>query len=198
MALGRLTRMANDRPTLTIRSFRLAFVLERRIHKIDRFRLPLPYGLPLRSLAYAIAALAVVVVLSALPVMAPVLNALPWPVRFGVLPIGIAQILTQLQVDGRPAHEVLAAWLRLRLGPRRVVAFARPLAVLLEPLVVAPDERGTRYRRGRVIGSGPVLLRQQAEFAIRGRKLVVDAVEEQPSFRAKRVALKPGQQVVIR
>ena len=46
--------------TVTIRSYRLAFALERRIFRIERYRLPLPYGLPLRGLAYAALALALV------------------------------------------------------------------------------------------------------------------------------------------
>ena len=33
-----------------------SIALERRIHKVDRIRLPLPYGLPLRSIAYALLA----------------------------------------------------------------------------------------------------------------------------------------------
>ena len=60
--------MSAERPTLTIRSYRLAFALERRIHKIDRYRLPVPYGVPLRGLAYAVVVLAVVLALTALPV----------------------------------------------------------------------------------------------------------------------------------
>jgi hypothetical protein len=191
--------MSNDRPSLTIRSFRLAFALERRIHKVDRFRLPLPYGLPLRSLAYALAALFVVVVAAGLPVIGAVFAALPWPVRFGVLPVAAAQLLTQIEVDGRPAHEVAGAWLRYRLGPRVVVAFARTPRGLHEPfeLVVAPDERGTSYRRGVVAGPGAVLLRQHATAAPRGSRLVVRSVGERPDFRAKRVFLKPGQRVVV-
>ncbi len=190
--------MTDERPALTIRSFRLAFELERRIHKIDRFRLPLPYGLPLRSLAYALAALASVVALSRLPLMGMLLAALPWPIRFGVLPVAIAQLLTQLQLDGRPAHEVLASWLRLQLGPRNLVAFSRADDPRLDPLLVAPDERGTSYRRGKVVGAGGVLLRQHAEVAARGTSLIVEPADEHPGFRAKQVVLKSGQQVVIR
>lgn len=192
--------MSNDRTSLSIRSFRLAFELERRIHKIDRFRLPLPYGLPLRSVAYALAALVVVLAAARLPLVGPVLAALPWPVRFGVLPVAAAQLLTQIEVDGRPAHEVIAAWLRYRLGPRDVVAFARAPRGLHEPfeLVVAPDERGTSYRRGVVDGPGAVLLRQHATAVPRGSRLVVRSVGEGAEYRAKRVLLKPGQRVVVR
>jgi len=39
-----------DQQTLQIRSFRVVFDLERRLHKIDRWRIPLPYGVPVRGL----------------------------------------------------------------------------------------------------------------------------------------------------
>jgi hypothetical protein len=193
--------MSTARPSLTIRSFRLAFELERRIHKIDRFRLPLPYGLPLRSLAYAVAALGAVLLFATLPVFGAALEMLPWPVRFGVVPVAAAQLLTQINVDGRPAHEVVAAWLRLRLGPRCVVGWAaarRGAIAAGESFVVAPDERGTAYRRGRVIGSGSVLLRRQATATACGHRLLIAAVGSDAEFRGKRVLLKPGQEVVLR
>ena len=193
--------MSEDRPTLTIRSFRLAFELERRIHRIDRFRLPLPYGLPLRSLAYAVAALGAVLLLGALPVFGAALEMLPWPVRFGVVPVAVAQLLTQINVDGRPAHEVATAWLRWRLGPRCLVGWAAAPTAATDPVasfVVAPDERGTAYRRGRVSGAGSVLLRRQATATPRGHRLLIIPAGEGADFRGKRVLLKPGQEVVIR
>jgi hypothetical protein len=199
--LARDRLMPESTPTLTIRSFRLAFELERRIHRIDRFRLPLPYGLPLRGAAYALAAAVVVVIASRLPLAGSMLGALPWPIRFGVLPVAMAQLLMQVKLDGRPAHEALAAWLRLRLGPRRVVAFeSRRVGgmTVLDDLAVVPDEREPRYRRGAVSGEGAVVLRQDAEVASSGSTLTVIATEERPRYRGRRIALKPGQKVVLR
>lgn len=193
--------MTERTDTLTIRSFRLAFELERRIHRIDRFRVPLPYGLPLRGAAYAVVAALAVVVASRLPVAGVPLGMLPWPIRFGVLPVALAQALMQVQLDGRPAHEVVWAWLRLRVGPRRVVAFACARAagrIHLDDVVVAPDEREPRYRRGVVCGEGVVILRQEAGIAIAGSTLTVTPAGDRQRFVGRRVALKPGQRVVVR
>lgn len=193
--------MSDDRPQLTIRSFRLAFKLERRIHKIDRFRLPLPYGLPLRSVAYALVAFAFVVAASALPVASAMLDLLPWPIAYGVIPAAAAQLLTQIELDGRPAHEVAGAWLRLRFGPRRLVGFAATRPSRLERLhefVVVPDERDVRYRRGRVDGPATVILRQHATATPRGTRLDVVAADDQPAYRGRRVSLRRGQRVVFR
>src|SRR3954447_14713235 len=89
---------------IAIRSFGVVFDLERRIHKIDRFRVPLPYGLPLRSLGYGLAAVIVVLVASRVPVLGRAIDALPAPLRLVGLPVLAAYALTGLQVDGRPAH----------------------------------------------------------------------------------------------
>ncbi len=193
--------MSDRRPSLTIRSFRLAFELERRIHRIDRFRLPLPYGLPLRGAAYAVAAFVAVVMVGRLPVVGAVLGLLPWPIRYGVLPAVLAQLLTQIQLDGRPAHEVVGAWLRLRLGPRRTVAFApaaRGKLDYLADVTMVPDERGPTYRAGFIDGPGTVLLRQSAALTERGARLVVVPTDDRPLYRGKRIALKRGQRVVLR
>lgn len=189
----------SDDGAVTIRSFRLAFELERRIHKIDRWRIPVPYGVPLRTLGYAAAALAVVFVLGRLPLVGLVLEAVPWPIRYGVLPGGVAQLLTQVQVDGRPAHDFLVAWVRLRVEGRRSIAFTSSRVrarELLDAVLVAPDERHVGYRRGAIEGAGAVVLRQPADLDPRGRRLLVRATDD-AALTAKRVNLKPGQRVVV-
>ena len=40
-----------EREARPIRSYRVCFSLERRIYKIDRWRLPVPWGVPLRTTA---------------------------------------------------------------------------------------------------------------------------------------------------
>ena len=193
--------MTDGKTTVPIRSFRLAFQLERRIHRIDRFRLPLPYGLPLRGAAYAIAAAFIVIALSRLPVVGAGLDVLPWPIRFGVLPVATAQALMQVQLDGRPAHEALAGWLRLRVGPGRTVGFApaeRRRGMHLGEVTIAPDDREPRYRRGVVAGEGTVVLRQEATITASGSTLSVTPGPDRPRFRGRRVALKRDQRVVLR
>src|SRR3954451_9679817 len=87
---------------IPIRSFGVVFDLERRIHKIDRFRVPLPYGLPLRSLGYAILALSIVLVASGVPLIGKPIVGIPAPLRLVGLPVAAAYALTGLHIDGRP------------------------------------------------------------------------------------------------
>ena len=185
---------------LEIRSFRLCFALERRLHRIDRFRLPLPYGLPLRGLGYGAAILLAVLVLGALPLTGGLLGLLDPVIRFGVLPIAGGYLLTELRVDGRSGHAVVLSWLRMRLAPRRVRAFRAhrpPRCFVLEPIAVAPDERGARLRRGLIEGRGRVFVRQPAQLSARGRTLRIQPRDGAPRRRGTQVDLRSGQRAVI-
>lgn len=187
---------------MTIRSFRVVFELERRIHKVDRWRIPVPYGVPLRGVAYAGCALLAVVLMGRLPIGREALGLLPPPVRFVLVPVGLAYLLDQVRIDGRPAHAVATAWLQLRFGPARVAAFravpAVGTAALFGDLRVVCDERSARYRRARVEGPARVLLRYPARARRRGARLDLEQTSERPLWRAKRIALKPGQRLVVR
>src|SRR5947209_598536 len=120
----RLRAMARD-DGMTIRSFRIAFEFERRIFKLDRWRLPVAYGVPLRSVGYAVALVVAVVLGSRLPLVQDALGAVSPPVKFVVAPSVGAYLLTRVDVDGRPAHAAVWAWLRHIAAPRRLVAYRR-------------------------------------------------------------------------
>ena len=187
--------------SITIRSFRVCFDLERRIHRIDRWRLPVPYGLPVRSIGYWAAALFGVLLLSRLPVIGDALRALPAPLRLVILPAGAAYLLTQLRVDGRPAHGAGLSLLRHRLSARELVAFRSAPAVgevRLQDVSFARDEAGARYRRAVVRGPAAVTLRYPARARRRGRALEVEQTGERPLWRGKRVVLAPGQRLELR
>jgi hypothetical protein len=190
-----------DRQTLQIRSFRVVFDLERRLHKVDRWRIPLPYGVPVRGLVYGIAALAAVMTLTRLPLAGALVGLLPPSVRYAVLPCGVAVALTRLRIDGRPAHRALCALARHLAGPGRLVAF-RPApadaVVVLGDVTLAADERASRYRPAEI--RGPVVLRLR--YPVRGRQrrstLVLEPAGESPLRRGKRLDVAAGQKVVIR
>jgi hypothetical protein len=186
---------------ITIRSFRVCFDLERRIHRIDRWRLPVPYGLPVRSIGYWAAALATLLVLGRLPVTGAVIAALPVPLRLVVLPSVAAYLLTQLRVDGRAAHRAGAALVRHRVAPRELVAFrprASRRAERLADMPLARDEASARYRRGVVEGPAVVTLRYPASARRRGRALRVTQRDRRPMWRGKRIALRAGQRLELR
>jgi hypothetical protein len=189
---------------ITIRSFRVVFDLERRIHKVDRWRLPVPHGVPLRGVAYFVVALVAVVLLSRLPVAGVLVGALPPPVRYVVGPVAVAYALTQVRVDGRSAHAAIVAWIRYRLGARhlasfRVVSAPRSVTRLGEATIV-PDERFARLRRAAVAGPARVLLRYPIQSRVRGGRRPVLRVEQMPGpplFEARSVRLRSGQRLVV-
>lgn len=191
--------MADDQ--IRIRSYRVCFDLERRIHQVDRWRIPVPYGIPLRGIAYAMVALAAVLVLQGLPLIGGLIAAVHPALRLVILPVGVAYAACRLTVDGRPAHAATLAWLSYQCGPRRVAAFrpvAAPGPVALADVPMAPDEASARYRRGVVRGPAEVVLRYPATATQRGRTLRIAQAGGRPMWRGKRIALAAGQRLVMR
>jgi hypothetical protein len=186
---------------LEVRSFRAVFDLERRIHQIDRWRIPLPYGLPLRSLGYALAALVVVLVTASLPFVGNIVAALPAPVRLVLLPAGAAYLLTRVSVDGRSAHVAGMRWVRSALRGRRFAGF-RPCpatrVVRLDDLTLVHDESSGELRRGHLDGPAEVVLRYPLRIRPRGSTVYVAQTARVPSFNGRRVLLKSGQRLVVR
>ena len=178
---------------LEIRSFRVVFQLERRLHRIQHWRLPLPYGLPVRGLAYGLLVLAAIVALGRLPLLGPAIALLPPPVRFLLAPVGAGFILSRARVDGRPAHRFLLSWGRDRLGPRWVSGFRAiepPGACVrfVDPIVFVPDSSGPDYRPARLVGPARVLLRYPGRATQRGRRLLVSQSSAAPLRRGKQLS----------
>ncbi|WCB95695.1 hypothetical protein DSM104299_04444 [Baekduia alba] len=184
---------------VTLRSYRLAFELERRLHRIDRFRIPVPYGIPLVALAYAAAVAVALVIAGSLPLAGALLGVLPWPVRLILLPGVITRALCHRRADGRPAHEAIIAYMMFLLGPRRLVGLERaPVRdVDLGVVAVASDERSAGYRAGVVRGPGTVLLRCPARLELRGRVLRLAGTDDTLLSEPQEVALSSGMRLEV-
>jgi hypothetical protein len=191
-----------DDHQITLRSYRLAFDLERRLHRIDRFRIPLPYGVPLTTLGYASAALLAVLVARQVPIAGALLASLPLPIQLVLLPGAAGFLAGRVRPDGRPAHEAAIAWLLLRASPSRLVTLqpvARQRPEALEHRVPAVgDERDARLRAGRLRGPAVVLLGQQVSVTARGRRVHVQQLEhDRPLTRPRELRLGECQVLVI-
>lgn len=186
---------------LQIRSFRVCFRLERRIHKIDRWRIPLPFGVPLRGVGYAAAAFLALGMLARLPVAGELLALLPTPIRLVVLPVGAAYAMTRWEIDGRAAHASLRAWLGMHVAPARVAAFRpapQPGPVVLGDVTIARDDRGARLRPAEITGPAQVILRYPVRPRRRRRVLQLERQPGPALWRGKRVTLRAGQRAVVR
>lgn len=185
---------------IEIRSFRQVFELERRLFRIDRWRLPLPYGVPVRGLAYALAFLVAVLVAGRLPVLGALVGLLPAPLRVVGLPCGAAWLLVRARVDGRAAHHHLRALMAFRLRAR-TLATLRPVRAprvicIADDLIVTADAASSGYRRARVAGPARVALRAPAQLRRRGRTLHVTPTAT-PSTPAWNVVLDAGERLVV-
>jgi TcpE family len=186
--------------SIAIRGYHVAFRIERRIHKIDRWRLPVPYGVPMRAIAYAAGILVAVLILGTLPVLGEVLGLFgPW-FHYAVLPVGAAWVLHRWTIDGRSSPQTAIAWLRWRLGKRRVSAgraAPEPGPVTLGDVTVAPDGRGSRLRSAVIEGPAKLVFRYPVERQVRGRTLTVKQSSSEAQWRGTQVRLQSGQRVVV-
>ena len=191
--------MPDDR--ITVRSFRVVFDLERRIHKIDRYRIPLPYGLPIRSIGYFAAAVAALSMLARLPLVGGPLQALPAPLRFAIVPGLLAYALTETRIDGRPAHRALPDQLRFLCTPK-AFALCRPApcegTYRLGPVCVALDERSPCWARGRLRGPATVVFRYPIDARQRRRRLEVTQADTEPSARGRCAVIEPNGLLLLR
>lgn len=190
-----------DDGSIAIRGYHVCFRLERRVHKIDRWRVPVPYGVPLRAVGYAAVAFVAVLILGSLPLIDPLLDVLgPW-VRYAMLPVGIAWAAYRWKIDGRSSPATAVSWLRWRLGRQRISACrgATPTGpVTLADVTVAPDERSSRLRPAVIEGPAKVVFRYPVERDAGRRTLTVSQASAEPQWRGTQVHLRPGQRVVVR
>jgi hypothetical protein len=186
---------------LPIRSYRAVFELERRIHRVDRFRIPIPYGLPLRAVAYGAVALIVVLVAQGLPVVGTLLGLAPVPARLVLGPVAVSYVLNRWRIDGRAPHAVAVAWLRYQLGPSTVVGFRHAPAQRTQriaDLLVAPDSSGARLRLGTIRGPAEVVVRGEVSAVRRGRTVTVRLPDNATAGAGERFLLATGERLALR
>lgn len=184
---------------LILRSYRLAFEVERRIHRVDRFRIPVPYGIPLVALGYWTVVMVVFLVAGALPILGALLSALPWPLRLILLPGLVTRALCHKRADGRPAHEAITAYLSFLLSTKHLVGLAAAPHEdgHLDPLAVAGDKHGARWPRGVVRGPCTVLLRRPARVEVRARVVSVVPLAGDELREPQEVALPAGSRMEV-
>jgi hypothetical protein len=189
-----------DDGTIVVRGYHNCFRIERRLHKVDRWRIPVPYGVPIRGIGYAAAVFLALLILGQLPILGQIINLLSPPVRLGVLPIALGWFLHRWRIDGRTAPAAAVGWVRWHLAPKRLSAFravSRPGPVALGDVTVAPDERSARLRPAVVEGPAKVVFRYPTEHQKRGRTLTVRQASEEPRWRGSELKLRAGQRLVI-
>lgn len=187
-------------PGLRLRSYRLAFELERRIHRVDRFRIPVPYGLALSTVGWWAGCLVVVLMAARLPLVGPALAVLPVPIRLLLVPAALAHLLCRRGRDGRPNHEAWVAFLVRRARPARLVAFEAPGErgeTRLRDVELVPDERRSTLVPGRVRGAGAVVLAQAMSGSRRGRRTTLTA-RDVWLVEPQRLDVVPGDRLELR
>lgn len=182
---------------VAVRSYRpVVDEVERRIYRLDRWRLPNANGVSIRAIAYGLGALAVVWFVSRLPIVGWPLGALPASVTFGALPILAGWLLASVPVDGRAPHHVLWSALRHMASPR-TVASLRPCPAIgaqispVETVEIAAVGDQDRYRAGRVRGPAVVTLRYPARIELERVSRHAGTGRDERLAATKRIAVVP-------
>jgi hypothetical protein len=160
------------RELVTVRSYRAVVdEVERRIFRIDRWRLPTPYGVSVRAVMYGVATLAALLIAAGLPLVGLVVGALPTSMRLIALPLAAGWGLSAWRVDGRAPHHALASVVRFA-GRAKTLAGLRPCpgrGIELSPVAaveIAPSGDEPRFRSGRVRGPALIALRYPARIEL--------------------------------
>lgn len=160
------------REPVPVRSYRAVVDdVERRIYRVDRWRLPAPGGVQVRAVLYTLATAVAFMVAAKLPVAGQLLRLLPVGVRLVALPVLAGWALASWHLDGRAPHHAVAGLARYRLRAR-TLAGLRPTAAVgahIAPVAavrIAPAGDEPAYRRGRVRGPARVVLRYPARLAL--------------------------------
>lgn len=167
--------MAQAAERVPIRSYRgVIDSVERRIFRIDRWRIPKPDGLSVRAVVYTIATFIAVLLVGRLPVVGQILGLMPTSVRLVALPILGGWGLSSWAPDGRAPHHALISAVRYFRLPKHLAGL-RPCPALgtqLAPVAgvsIAAGVDESTYRPGSVKGPAVLTLRYPAEVTVEGR-----------------------------
>ncbi|GIK77727.1 MAG: hypothetical protein EDQ89_10190 [Acidobacteria bacterium] len=211
----------SERPSarVAVRSYRgVVDEVERRIFRLDRWRLPTPHGVPVRGVGYALAWLLVLLLASGLPLVGPLLGLLPDSLRLLAVPALGGWAMASLRIDGRPPHRMLFAAARYLASPRTLSGLrcCPPAGAELAPVEaveIAAVGDGPTLRAGRVRGPARLTLRYPARARAEGgrggegrdrlaaaRRLTLSAAGEWrgPLARARTLTVPAGREVRVR
>src|SRR3954451_8276356 len=134
---------------VVIRSFRLVFDRGyRRMVEIDRYRLPFAYGLPILGIGYAAGVALALTLVAKLPVAGPALAALPPPIHWVAIPVGLSMVMLHWRPDGLKPHTALVAWIDAATTARELACWhpaeSDSDSLELGEITCAPDGREPR------------------------------------------------------
>lgn len=188
---------------IQVRGYRRVFKIERRLFRLDRWRLPYPHGVPVRGIAYFLVMEFGVLAASRLPLIGAIL-AIPHPalVYLG-LPLAGAFALLQGRIDGRPPHHVLASLLGHALRPKCMAGLAPcpPAGEEVSPLLdvaVAYDAREAFVVCGRIRGPAEITFRYPSVVVAQAPPWVRDPQARRAKARRYRVRRRAGAPPMLR
>jgi hypothetical protein len=194
----------SEQRRLVLRGYRRVFEFERRLFRLDRWRIPYPHGVPLRGIAYFAMLELAFLLWGGLPLIGLPLALVPGAIRYLALPLILTAALMRGRIDGRPPHHVLLSLCRFAWRSRWLAGLEPCPApggevCPLEGLTIVYDAREPFVVRGRIRGPASVTFRYPSEGWIEGAPLWVrDGEERRARARRYRVRRLPGSHPMLR
>ncbi len=188
-----------------MRSFREVFQIERRLFKVDRWRIPLRSGLEVRAIVYAIACYAGLLIARGIPPVAALHDLLPAPIGWLILPVGGALALARFRPDGRIPHHAALSVARWALSPRALAGLrpergiGRPTLAISDVVMCADWRDGDRPLHGDVVGPATITARRHARLtATRGDAVLEVSLDGPALGRGHVLDLVAGERIEVR
>lgn len=108
--------MDNDK--VILRTYNRVWKYERKIYTLDTVRLPVPIN-PSDAIYFILGLLITIMLIK----LMPFLNAIPFILRYTILPYGIMKFLTKKKFDGKLPHMFLKSYIEFMQLPARISKF---------------------------------------------------------------------------
>ncbi len=110
--------MAKDEDRIIVlRSYATVWQYEKKLYSIDSLKLWIPVAA--NDLFFFVLGIVLMVILSKIPIF----TAIPWVIRYGVLPFLVMKFFTKMKFDGKPPHKFALGYLEYMLLPARLSKF---------------------------------------------------------------------------
>lgn len=110
--------MAKDDEHITVlRSYATVWQYEKKLYSIDSLKLWVPVAA--NDVLFFVLGIVLMVILSRVPVFA----AVPWIIRYGIIPYLIMKFFTKMKFDGKPPHKFALGYLEYMMLPTYLSKF---------------------------------------------------------------------------
>lgn len=107
----------DDERIIVLRSYATVWKYEKKLYSIDSLKLWVPVAA--NDMLFFVVGLVFMVILSKIPIV----TAIPWVLRYGVIPFLVMKFFTKMKFDGKSPHKFALGYLEYILLPAHLSRF---------------------------------------------------------------------------